>query len=149
MTISMTEFSNFLWTVALQAKLPFLYKVHFKLLQHQMGAYWSQALKLRKYIYWSECVTYHPNAVCQRKLESNHSFSKVNFFTSGRNTPRCKCIVSPQIQRKRGKHRIRIDWYTMSSQTYRKIVLRKGNFYEFKIDLTFVREVCLSLHLVK
>ena len=37
----------------------------------------------------------------------------------------------------------------MSSQTYRKIVFRKGNFNESKIDLTFVREVCLSLHLVK
>ena len=30
-TISITEFSNFLWTVALQEKLPFLYKVHFEL----------------------------------------------------------------------------------------------------------------------
>ena len=46
-----------------------------------------------------------------------------------------------------GKHKI--DQCLMSSPTYRKIIFRKGNFNEFKIDLTFLRVVCLSLHLIE
>ena len=45
-----------------------------------------------------------------------------------------------------GKHKI--DQYTMSSQTYRKIIFRKGNMNESKIDLTFLRDVCLSLSFI-
>ena len=37
----------------------------------------------------------------------------------------------------------------MSSQTYRKIILRKGNLNESMIDLTFLRVLSLSLQLVE
>ena len=46
--------------------------------------------------------TNRSNAVCQRKLKSNHFFLGQIFFTNDRNTQRCNYIISTQIQKPGG-----------------------------------------------